>query len=236
LEKGVVNFCCVPSLWRVWVGSRLSDSFWGVLGGAVDVETVAAKSNTVSRGVDVVHANHHGSGHSSNSEYVSVLAPQASLISCGYDNSHGHPAQTVLDRLLNTGDVFLTNVCALDRAYGRSVFADGDIVLSSIDGASFHISGSTKQYTSKRAAARLLTNATHTPPTGSRGQSWDAPRPTCAGRRNGTYCVGPVIAPVFPLNRTLLSCPGGNRSVCLSGYYCGESTGDPPDDASCHVL
>jgi hypothetical protein len=72
---------------------------------------------------------------------------------------------------------------------------------------------------------------------GSSDQSWDAQRPTCAGRRNGTYCVGPPIVPViFPLNHTILTCPDENRSVCPSGYYCGESTGDPPDDAHCRVL
>lgn len=120
-----------------------------------DAESVAAMSNSVSLGVDVVHANHHGSGHSSNTAYINTLAPQATLISCGYDNSHGHPAQAVLDRLLSKGDVFLTNVCALDRDYGRSVFVNGEIVLTSNDGRSFRISGLEREYISKRAFTRL---------------------------------------------------------------------------------
>ena len=55
-----------------------------------DAESVAIKSPALSHGgVDVLHANHHGSGHSSNSAYINTLAAQASVISCGYANTHG---------------------------------------------------------------------------------------------------------------------------------------------------
>lgn len=60
----------------------------------------------------------------------------------------------------------------------------------------------------------------------------------CAGKEAGTYCVGPPIAPIFPLNRTILSCPQGNRDTCRAGTYCGpeDVTGDPPGKAACRPL
>lgn len=67
-----------------------------------DVETHISKTFGA---VDFMLANHHGSGHSSNAAYVDRLSPQASAISCGFNNSHNHPAQHVLTRLLDQGDV-----------------------------------------------------------------------------------------------------------------------------------
>lgn len=65
--------------------------------------------------VEVLRANHHGSGHSSNGPYVAALAPEAAFISCG-NNSHGHPSNRVLDALRQvaneegTGaDIYLAN-------------------------------------------------------------------------------------------------------------------------------
>ena len=124
-----------------------------------DVETVTVKKPALTLGADVLHVNHHGSSHSSNGAYVDGLAPQASLISCGLDNTHGHPAQNVLDRLLNQGEVFLTNICAPERAYGHSIIVNADIVLSSVNGRTFRISGLNREFVAKRAAARsALTN------------------------------------------------------------------------------
>ena len=58
-----------------------------------DVETPIAKQVGA---VDVFQVNHHGSSHSTNQFFVDTLQPQASLISCGEGNSHGHPTQIVL--------------------------------------------------------------------------------------------------------------------------------------------
>lgn len=102
-----------------------------------DVESVlAARFGQV----DVMRANHHGSGHSSSQDYVDALNPAASAISCG-DNDFGHPGQAVLDRLLGTGDVYLTNLCDETRDYGASVIVDGDIILRSSNGTDYTING-----------------------------------------------------------------------------------------------
>ncbi len=90
--------------------------------------------------VDVLRANHHGSGHSTNQYYVDTLNPDASAISCG-SNTFGHPAQAVLDRLNGTGDVYVTNMCDQTRNYGAAVIVDGDIILQSTDGTNYTING-----------------------------------------------------------------------------------------------
>jgi hypothetical protein len=59
--------------------------------------------------VETVRANHHGSGHSSSSRYISALTPQTGVISCG-TNSYGHPSNRTLNELRTAGaDIYLTN-------------------------------------------------------------------------------------------------------------------------------
>lgn len=58
----------------------------------------------------------------------------------------------------------------------------------------------------------------------------------CQSRVEGTYCIGPVIAPILKLNHTVLHCPSGKHEVCESGNYCGEPTGDQPGKEQCHLM
>jgi len=58
----------------------------------------------------------------------------------------------------------------------------------------------------------------------------------CAGKAHGTYCVGPAIAPSLPLNHTILQCPTGERQACVSGWYCGEGTGQKPGKQTCQLM
>lgn len=59
--------------------------------------------------VETIRANHHGSGHSSSTGYVTSLSPQTGVVSCG-SNSYGHPANRTLDAFQGAGaDVYLTN-------------------------------------------------------------------------------------------------------------------------------
>lgn len=109
-----------------------------------DVETLLA--DRYGR-VDIMRANHHGSGHSTSQTYVDALDPTASAISCG-NNSFGHPAQDVLDRLLAAGDVYVTNMCDNTRNYGTAVLVYGDIVLKSSDGSNYTIDGNSYVATS----------------------------------------------------------------------------------------
>ena len=88
--------------------------------------------------VEILRANHHGSGHSTNQTYVDTLSPELALISCG-DNVYGHPDQTVLDRLTAVSQVYLTNQCDETRDYQNSHVVAGDIIIRSSDGLTYDV-------------------------------------------------------------------------------------------------
>ncbi len=44
---------------------------------------------------------HHGSKNSTKEEFLEIVNPKASVISCGKDNSYGHPHKELLERLEN---------------------------------------------------------------------------------------------------------------------------------------
>lgn len=48
---------------------------------------------------DILKVSHHGSAHSSRTEFVDAVSPQYSVISCGENNSYGFPSEYTLDRL-----------------------------------------------------------------------------------------------------------------------------------------
>ena len=48
--------------------------------------------------IDVLKVAHHGSSGSSCEEFLEAIQPKISLISCGKNNSYGHPHQETLDR------------------------------------------------------------------------------------------------------------------------------------------
>ena len=104
-----------------------------------DVESVIAPR--IGR-VEVLHANHHGSAHSTNQVYVNVLNPDVSLISCG-SNSYGHPDQDSLNRLLATSTVYLTEQGDAGRNYGSAIIVDDDIVIRSSDGVNYTVDSNT---------------------------------------------------------------------------------------------
>jgi beta-lactamase superfamily II metal-dependent hydrolase len=102
-----------------------------------DVETILAPRFGQ---VDILRANHHGSGHSTSQYYVDTLNPDASAVSCG-NNTYGHPAQEVINRLLATGALYFTNTCDTTVNYGSSVIVNGDIIIKSTDGTNYTVNG-----------------------------------------------------------------------------------------------
>lgn len=48
---------------------------------------------------DILIAGHHGSKNSTSQELLDAVTPEVVVVSCGINNSYGHPAQELLDRL-----------------------------------------------------------------------------------------------------------------------------------------
>lgn len=76
-------------------------------------------------GVDLLKVAHHGSGYSTGSEFLTTVDPAAAIISCGRNNSYGHPHAETLQRL---EDAEIPWYCTMD--YGAmtvTVNRDGKI-------------------------------------------------------------------------------------------------------------
>lgn len=57
----------------------------------------------------VLKVAHHGSKNSTSEEFLSVLMPQVSIISCGINNRYGHPHEETVERLEGIGtEIFYT--------------------------------------------------------------------------------------------------------------------------------
>lgn len=59
---------------------------------------------------DVLKVGHHGSKTSSSIKFINTVSPKAAVISCGVDNSYGHPNSQTLATLKNVGaDIYRTD-------------------------------------------------------------------------------------------------------------------------------
>lgn len=106
--------------------------------------------------VDAYNVNHHGSGHSSSAPFVRRLNPTFSTISCGANNSYGHPKQDVLDRLAAVNStVFVTENGNSTLSYGDAVVTNADIVITvPADTATFSVRSGRYHRTFKTKGAK----------------------------------------------------------------------------------
>ena len=50
--------------------------------------------------IDILQVAHHGSANNTNNEtFLGTIKPRVSVISCGFDNSYGHPHVETLEAL-----------------------------------------------------------------------------------------------------------------------------------------
>ncbi|MGN0706471.1 MAG: ComEC/Rec2 family competence protein [Faecalibacterium sp.] len=75
----------------------------------------AAERDLVSSGadlkVDVLQVGHHGSSSSTSYVFLNEVLPEMAVISCGTDNSYGHPHEETLSRLRDAGvDTYRTDL------------------------------------------------------------------------------------------------------------------------------
>lgn len=68
-----------------------------------EAERNLAKQAAFSTDADILKAGHHGSKNASSEAFLSMVSPEAAIVSCGRNNSYGHPAQETLERLEECG-------------------------------------------------------------------------------------------------------------------------------------
>lgn len=86
---------------------------------------------------DVLKVGHHGSTTSTTAGFLSAVSPKTAIISCGADNSYGHPNQEILDRLTSSG----TEIWRTDKSGTVTVISDGLTYSVSSDGKALKPSG-----------------------------------------------------------------------------------------------
>ncbi|PID81487.1 hypothetical protein CSB20_02695 [bacterium DOLZORAL124_64_63] len=72
-------------------------------GGGLSYEDIETSVAPLVGDLDVYHVSHHGSISSSNPAFMQAVQSEVAIISVG-DNGYGHPAQEVLDRLVQYGN------------------------------------------------------------------------------------------------------------------------------------
>lgn len=73
---------------------------------------------------DILKAAHHGSEYSNSAEFLSAASPECVVISCGKDNSYGHPHKEALNRFREAG----AEVLRTDESGAIEVKVKGDKV------------------------------------------------------------------------------------------------------------
>ncbi|MBO4880975.1 MAG: DNA internalization-related competence protein ComEC/Rec2 [Firmicutes bacterium] len=81
---------------------------------------------------DFLKIAHHGSAYSSREDFIRAVSPAAAMISCGRNNSYGHPAERVT-AMLEEMDVKIYRT-DLMGAIGVTIQKDGSIRIESADG------------------------------------------------------------------------------------------------------
>lgn len=72
--------------------------------------------------VTALKVGHHGSRYSSSDPFLEAVSPKICLISCGKDNSYGHPHDQAMKRLR----AYTDNIYRTDELGTVSVYSDGD--------------------------------------------------------------------------------------------------------------
>jgi hypothetical protein len=122
-----------------WIGGDLDGEFYtsefGYAYHDIELSTALEVGD-----VDIYRVNHHGSDHSNNVTFVNQLDPEVSIISVGDDNTYGHPRQSVMDLVLATSDVYMTERGDPSTDIGDAVVA-GNIVIKTSDGVNYTVNG-----------------------------------------------------------------------------------------------
>ena len=90
-------------------------------------EEVIMVENGLNLSASVLKVGHHGSDTSTSYLFLRQVLPEIAVISCGKDNSYGHPHQTTLDKLTQSGaTIYRTDLLGTVCVYsdGVNIFVD----------------------------------------------------------------------------------------------------------------
>lgn len=74
--------------------------------------------------IEVLQLPHHGSKNSYDEDWYAEFDPEAVIISCGLDNSYGHPGKNVVEYWQNEGaDIYRTDY----QGSCRIIYTDGKL-------------------------------------------------------------------------------------------------------------
>jgi len=90
--------------------------------------------------VDVYKVNHHASSHSNSATFIKQIDPEVSIVTVGDGNTYGHPAQLIMDRLLDTSVVYMTERGDTNTDIGSAIVA-GHIVIKTSTGSTYTVNG-----------------------------------------------------------------------------------------------
>ena len=96
------------SLVLLYEGNAMKGIFAGDIASSVEQKLLDRYDEQV-LDVDFYKVSHHGSKYSSSEEFLRILSPEISVISCSSTNSYGHPHQETLERLREAGcEIYVT--------------------------------------------------------------------------------------------------------------------------------
>lgn len=105
--------------------------FSALLTGDIEVRGERMLTNNLAdRGIDSVtllKVAHHGSSGSSSEEFLSQISPQLAIISCGENNSYGHPHKETVNRLTDSGAMLFNT--PESGAISLEIKGNGQIIL-----------------------------------------------------------------------------------------------------------
>ena len=71
--------------------------------GMDNVKEVLKNTEVFKENITLLKVAHHGSKYTTDEEFLRLTEPKLAIISCGIDNSYGHPHEEVLERLKAIG-------------------------------------------------------------------------------------------------------------------------------------
>lgn len=100
-----------------------NDSSFIFMGDAEDVSENEMLENSYSKlNADVLKVGHHGSKYSTTEDFINAVSPEYAVISCGKDNSYGHPHNETVKRLTDAG----VKLYRTDRLGAVTISTNGD--------------------------------------------------------------------------------------------------------------